>query len=72
MTTEKLVRSNDKIIAGVCAGIGDYLGWKRDRVRIATVIIALITALFPVAIAYIFLWFLMPAAGDDGSKYPTP
>ena len=34
MNTKKLKKSNDKMIAGICSGIAEYLGWKTSHVRI--------------------------------------
>lgn len=57
----KLIRSNNKIIAGVCAGIADYLGWDRTIFRIAFLLLSIISAAFPGTIVYIILWILMPS-----------
>jgi len=61
MPNDNLIRSQDKVIAGVCGGIAHYLGWNPDKVRLATVIATLLTALLPALIIYFFLWYLMPA-----------
>jgi phage shock protein C len=56
-----LHRSRDhRIIAGVCGGIADWLGWSPTVVRILYVIISAASVAFPGIIAYIILWFLMP------------
>jgi phage shock protein PspC (stress-responsive transcriptional regulator) len=55
-----LRRSNDRIIAGVCGGLAEWLGWKPNRVRIAYVLISILSAAFPGILAYLILWFLMP------------
>ena len=56
-----MYRSNDRIIAGVCGGIADLLGWPVTRVRIAYVLLSLLSAAFPGTLVYLVLWFLMPA-----------
>ncbi|MBI9057610.1 PspC domain-containing protein [Labilibaculum sp. DW002] len=56
----KLRRSSDKMIAGVCAGIADYLGWETSIVRIAYVLLSIFSAGFPGLLVYIILWFVMP------------
>ena len=56
----RLKRSSDKMIAGVCAGIADYLGWEVSIVRIAYVLISIFSAGFPGLLVYIILWFVMP------------
>ena len=48
------------MIAGVCGGIGEWLGWPANRVRLIYVIVSLLSAAFPGALVYLVLWFLMP------------
>ncbi len=56
-----LKRSNDQMIAGVCAGIAEYLGWlSPNRVRIAYVLISVVSVMFPGIVVYIILWLLLP------------
>ena len=49
-----------KIIAGVCGGLADWLGWDPTVVRIAYVILSIASVGFPGTIAYIILWIVMP------------
>lgn len=60
MSQRTLVLSNDKMIAGVCAGIADYFGWSRGGVRVVYVLLSLLSATFPGVLVYIVLWLLMP------------
>jgi phage shock protein C len=60
----RLTRSNDRMIAGVCAGIAEWFGWKPDRVRIAYVIASILSAAFPGIIVYLLLWLVMPEANE--------
>ena len=62
MDSGRLTRSNDKIIAGVCAGLADWLGWDPTLVRLLYVVVSLISAAFPGIIVYIILWIIMPKA----------
>ncbi len=39
MPDARLKRSSDRMIAGVCGGLAEWLGWKPDRVRVAYVIV---------------------------------
>lgn len=55
-----MYRSNDRIIAGVCGGIAQQLGWSATRVRVAYVILSILSAAFPGTLVYLILWFLMP------------
>ena len=59
---KKLRRSNDKVIAGVCGGLAEYLGWPSGRVRLLYFIISILSAAFPGTLVYLILWFAMPAA----------
>ena len=58
--TNQLRRSNDKVIAGVCAGFAEYYGWKPNRVRLIFTLVSILSAAFPGTLVYIVLWFLMP------------
>ncbi|MBM5810793.1 MAG: PspC domain-containing protein [Gammaproteobacteria bacterium] len=58
----KLRRSNDRMIAGVCGGIAEWIGWPADKVRILYVILSILSAAFPGIIAYLVLWLVMPEA----------
>lgn len=51
---------NEKIIAGVCGGIAEWLGWSPTTVRIAYVILSILSVGFPGTLAYIILWIVMP------------
>jgi phage shock protein C len=64
MSNAKLKRSNDRMIAGVCGGIAEWLGWKADRVRVAYVIVSILSIAFPGIIIYLLLWLLIPDADE--------
>jgi phage shock protein C len=66
----KLRRSRDRVIAGVCGGLAEWLGWPANRVRIAYVIVSVLSAAFPGILTYLILWFLMP--GPEGTVSSTP
>jgi len=61
---KKLRRSDDKMLAGVCGGIAEHLGWPAGRVRLTFVIVSILSAAFPGALVYLVLWFLMPGPED--------
>ncbi|MCC5929773.1 MAG: PspC domain-containing protein [Cyclobacteriaceae bacterium] len=61
MSKSRLVKSKDKIIAGVCGGIAEWLGWDPTLVRILYIILSILSAAFPGFIVYIILWIIMPA-----------
>ena len=53
---------NHKIIAGVCGGLADWLGWSPTMVRVIFVTVSILSAAFPGIIVYIVMWVLMPPA----------
>lgn len=57
---KRLFRSRNKIIAGVCAGIADYLGWDTGLVRLIYLLVTFFSAAFPGVIVYILLWIIIP------------
>lgn len=66
MVKNRLTRSKNKMIAGVCAGIGEWLGWDPTLIRILYVILSVLSIGFPGILVYIILWVIMP---DDGTYY---
>ena len=57
---KKLIRSNNRVLAGVCGGIANFLGWDPTTVRVLYVFVSLISVAFPGILAYIILWIIMP------------
>lgn len=68
MTTEtpRLRRSNDHIIAGVCGGIAEWLGWDPTIVRLLYAMFTLLSVAFPGILVYIILWIVMPKPAEPG------
>ena len=60
MNKSRLTRSNNRVIAGVCAGLAEWLGWDIALVRLLYLIISIVSAGFPGTLAYIILWIVMP------------
>lgn len=57
----RLTRSNKhKMIAGVCGGLAEYFGLDPTVVRVAYVLISIVSAAFPGILAYIILMFVLP------------
>lgn len=69
MTTRRLYRSNDQMIAGVCAGIAEYFGWDKGVVRLVYLILSVFSAGFPGILVYIVLWIVMPEDRGRGTIY---
>jgi phage shock protein PspC (stress-responsive transcriptional regulator) len=62
-TGKKLYKSSeDKILDGVCAGLGLYFGIDPTWVRVAVVLLGLVTAGWPVLVGYIILSVILPRA----------
>jgi len=55
-----LRKSRDKVIAGVCGGLAEWLGWPANRTRLAYVILSVLSAAFPGILVYVILWVAMP------------
>lgn len=56
-----LKRSRDqRIIAGVCGGIGEWLGWSAGATRLLFVLASILSAAFPGILVYLLLWIVMP------------
>jgi phage shock protein PspC (stress-responsive transcriptional regulator) len=49
------------MIAGVCGGLADWLGWDPTAVRILYVLISIFSAAFPGILIYIILAMVMPS-----------
>ncbi len=60
---KKLTKSNDKMIAGVCAGIAEYFDVDPTIVRIVYALLAICSVGFPGLIVYIILALIMPNKG---------
>ena len=60
-----LQRSRDqRLIAGVCGGIAEWLGWSATLVRVLFFLVSVLSAAFPGILVYIVLWVLMPNRED--------
>jgi len=57
----RLTRSSrHKMIAGVCGGLAEYFQLDPTVVRVAYVLISIVSVAFPGILAYIILMFVMP------------
>ena len=60
-TSNPLRRSRQhKLLAGVCGGLAEWLGWDVTLVRILYVVVSILSAAFPGILVYVVLWILMP------------
>ena len=51
---------DDQMIAGVCGGLAEWLGWNPTLVRILFVLVSIFSAAFPGIVVYVAMWILMP------------
>lgn len=51
-----------RMLAGVCGGLADWLGWDPTLVRILYVVVSVCSAAFPGILVYVVLWIVMPEA----------
>ncbi|HEX6071236.1 MAG TPA: PspC domain-containing protein [Longimicrobiaceae bacterium] len=66
MADRALTRSGNRMIAGVCGGIAEYLGWSPTLVRVLYAVGSVMSAAFPGIVVYLILWIVMP----DGPREP--
>lgn len=56
---KKLYRSDNRVIAGVCAGFAEYMDFDPVAVRLGYAALTLLTA-FSGVLFYIVAWIIMP------------
>ena len=65
--TKKLIRTRDgRIVAGVCSGIGKYLGVDANVIRLVFALITVFTAGFGILL-YLAAWVVIPEEGEPTS-----
>ena len=57
---KKLRKSRNRMIAGVCGGIAEWLGWDPTVVRVVYVLVSILSVAFPGILVYVILWIVMP------------
>jgi len=58
-------------LAGVCGGLGEYLGVDPNLVRLGVLLLSLATGIFPVLITYVAAWVILPEKnGIEGNGPP--
>ena len=60
--SQRLRKSRDRIIAGVCGGIAEWIGWDPTVVRVIYVVVSIVSIAFPGILVYLILWAVMPRA----------
>jgi phage shock protein PspC (stress-responsive transcriptional regulator) len=58
---KRMYRSEkNRVLAGICGGIGEYFGVDPVALRLAWMLIVIFTGIFPGVIAYILAIFIIP------------
>lgn len=52
----------NKMIAGVCGGIAEWMDWDPSLVRLGFVLLSILSAAFPGILVYLVLWLVTPLA----------
>jgi phage shock protein C len=70
--TKTLVRSrNDRMVAGICAGVARYFGIDVTMVRVMLVVLCLITGGAGI-LAYLLAWVIIPEESETSTaENPT-
>src|SRR3712207_3112847 len=54
-----------RILAGVCGGLADWVGWDPMLVRVLYVLVSVFPVGFPRMLVYLVLWLIMPEADRE-------
>lgn len=64
MEQKKLTKSENKVLAGVCAGLAEYMGMDITVMRILYALLTLCSAAFPGVLLYLIMALVMPEPWD--------
>jgi phage shock protein C len=53
-----------RMVAGVCGGIAEWLGWDPTLVRVLYVVAAVASVAFPGILVYLIFWLIVPRADE--------
>lgn len=57
---KRLTKSSNKMVAGVCGGLGDFFGIDPTLVRVAYALLTIFSFAFPGILLYLILCFIIP------------
>jgi phage shock protein C len=63
---KKMYRSSNRILAGVCGGIAEYLDIDPTVIRVVYAVLSIFSVGFPGLLLYLILLVLIPNEGDIG------
>ena len=58
---------NEKVIAGLCGGIGEMLSVDPVLVRLVCIFLCVLTGILPLLITYLIGWIIVPEDGSSDS-----
>ncbi len=64
----RITVSEKKKIAGICAGIGEIYNIDPNIVRVSAAFVCVLTQIFPLIVAYLVAWYLIPEKSDQVKK----
>ena len=56
---------NNKAIAGICGGLGEYLSIDPLIIRFLFILLAFITGVIPIVISYLLGWIIIPLKSEE-------
>jgi phage shock protein C len=63
---KKMYRSSNRILAGVCGGIAEYLDIDPTVIRVVYAVLSIFSVGFPGLLLYLILLVLIPNEGEIG------
>ena len=63
---KKMYRSSNRILAGVCGGIAEYLDIDPTVIRVVYAVLSVFSVGFPGLLLYLILLVLIPNEGEIG------
>ena len=63
---KKMYRSSNRILAGVCGGIAEYLDIDPTVIRVVYAVLSIFSVAFPGLLLYLILLVLIPNEGEIG------
>jgi phage shock protein PspC (stress-responsive transcriptional regulator) len=60
-----------RMLAGVCGGLAEWLGWSPGLTRLLFVLVSILSAAFPGIIVYLILWIVMPLRDEPSWSTET-
>ena len=64
MDQKKLTKSENKVLAGVCAGLAEYMGMDITVMRVLYALLTFCSAAFPGVLLYLIMALVMPDPWD--------